>query len=77
MLYWLFSNPEPATIARTAPVAGSIATIDAVKPGFSPIDSSTARCAFSCATGSRVVSTRRPPRRIALSRSLGVAPSTE
>ncbi len=55
MLYWLFSNPVPATIALTAPVVGSIATSDAVKPGFSPIDSSTAFSAFACAFGSMVV----------------------
>ena len=34
MLYWLCSNPGPATIAFTAPVSGLIATSAAVKPGL-------------------------------------------
>ena len=54
MLYWLVSKPGPATIAFTAPVDGSIATSEAVKPGFSGSVSLTAVCAFACVFGSSV-----------------------
>src|SRR5207248_11468198 len=58
MLYWLSEKSGPPTIARTAPVVGSIATRDAFQSGpFCGFFASTAFCAAACMFGSKVVYT--------------------